>query len=135
MPIDNPLDDGKANSYAWEFRTGMQALEGTKEFIHIRHIETSAIITDIVYSSLIWVLYGAEFDVSKLLFGRKFPGIVDQVLKHDLHQARIAVYNQVGSNGNIHNSIGFCLLKFANDVLRCAAQVGCLWRQCCARDT
>jgi hypothetical protein len=48
MPINNSLDEGKTDSYTWELRTGMQALECAKQLVYIGHIETGTVVTHII---------------------------------------------------------------------------------------
>jgi hypothetical protein len=90
MPMDDPLHDRQTDSGPFVLVGAVQALEHAKEFIHIRHIETHAVILDKIHGlSLLFAT--ADGNHGDLALVGKFDRIGQQIDKDLLEQGWVSL--------------------------------------------
>ena len=89
MSGNDALHGREADAGAFELPGCMQALERAKQFVGIGHVESGAVITDKIRALAILPDL-PETDFCLVAMRSKFPGVTQQVGKHDSQEALVA---------------------------------------------
>ena len=109
MTMDDTLHDRQAYPCPFIFVSAVQALEHTKEFVYIRHIEAHAVVFHKI-DVLPALLATANLDRSHLTPAGKFEGIGQEVDKDLLEQGRIRLagwqvaHSKANAPFSLHNA-------------------------------
>src|SRR5438045_1119699 len=81
MPQHNPLNQSQTDTGPLEFFNVVQPLEDPKEFFAVLHVESDAVIPDVI-SRPIAVHTDPDFDIRILFRSCEFQSIGEKVMKH-----------------------------------------------------
>src|SRR5689334_17968265 len=105
MTADDTLHGGQAHTASGEFGFRVKPLKGAEEPVRQTRIESRAIVTNEIDSSLPLV-FRSEFDSGRIASFRIFPGVLQQVLQSDLQETSVALcWGNIGDH-EVHIASG-----------------------------
>ena len=81
MPQHDALNEGQADTGAFELINIVQALKDAKQFMAVLHVESDAVVAYVIFM-LVAMLPAADLDSGVLLPTREFERIRNQMVKH-----------------------------------------------------
>src|SRR5690348_13184124 len=91
----DPGHGGEADAGAGELGFGVQALERAEELVGVLHLEAGAVVAHAEGGGA-GVFLGEDLDAGRGGLGGELPGVADEVVQHDLHEAAVGVVPHAG---------------------------------------
>jgi hypothetical protein len=102
VTVDDALNRRQTDTCAGKIADLVETLKCPKEFTGVRHIKSRAIITYKKDLSAVRLCNSPDLDQRLILFGGKFPGIIEQILEHDPQKGGIGVSGEPIGNAKGH---------------------------------